>query len=76
MNKARRKELSRAVELMEEARDIIDNCIVDEQEYLENMPENLQYSEKHDIAEAAVDAMERAIESVEDAISNAEEASE
>ena len=76
MNKARRKELSRAVELMEEARDIIDNCIVDEQEYLENMPENLQYSEKHDIAEAAVEAMERAIESVEDAISNAEEASE
>ncbi len=76
MNKARRKELSRAVELMEEARDIIDNCIVDEQEYLENMPENLQYSEKHDIAEAAVDAMERAIESVEDAISNTEEASE
>ena len=76
MNKARRKELSRAVELMEEARDIIDNCIVDEQEYLENMPENLQYSEKHDIAEAAVEAMERAVESVEDAISNAEEASE
>lgn len=76
MNKARRKELERAIELMEEARDIIEDCKAEEEEYLENMPENLQYSEKHDIAEATVEAMERAVESVEDAISNAEEASE
>ena len=76
MNKARRKELERAIELMEEARDIIEDCKAEEEEYIENMPENLQYSEKYDIAEAAVEAMERAVESVEDAISNAEEASE
>ena len=76
MNKARRKELERAIELMAEARDIIEDCKAEEEEYLENMPENLQYSEKYDIAEAAVEAMERAVECVEDAIANAEEASE
>ena len=76
MNKARRKELERAIEMMTEARDIIEDCKVEEEEYLENMPENLQYSEKYDIAEAAVDAMSRAVEFVEDAISNAEEALE
>ena len=75
MNKARRKELERAIELMGEARDIIEDCKAEEEEYLENMPENLQYSEKHDIAEDAVADMEEAIDKLEEAMQNAEEAS-
>lgn len=46
MNKARRKELQRAEKLIEEAKEIIDSCRDEEEEYKENMPENMQYGEK------------------------------
>jgi len=76
MNKARRKELERAIGLMGTARDIIEDCKAEEEEYLENMPENLQYSEKHDIAEAAVENMENAIDNLEEAMQNVDDAME
>ena len=76
MNKARRKELNRAVELLEEAKDIIEICKDEEMEYLENIPENLQNSEKYEMADSAVYALERACESVDEAIDSVEEASE
>lgn len=76
MNKARRKELERAIELMGEARDIIEDCKFEEEEYLENMPENLQYSEKHEMAESAVENMEESIDKLEEAMQNVEDAME
>lgn len=45
MNKIRRKELNRAMELLAEARAIIEQVQEEEQESFDNMPEGLQYSE-------------------------------
>lgn len=76
MNKARRKELERAIELLEKATDIIDSCKDEEREYLDNMPENLQYSEKHEVAESAVENLEQALYYLSDAVECVESASE
>lgn len=76
MNKARRKELAKATEMMNDARDIIESCMEEEQDYLDNMPENLQYSEKHEMAESAVESMENAIDKLEEAMQNVEDAME
>lgn len=45
MNKPRRKELKRALEMLAEARAIIESMMEEEQEAFENMPEGLQVSE-------------------------------
>ena len=68
MNTARRKRIEEAITLVENAKDIIDDCLSEEQDYLDNMPENLQYSEKHDIAENAVDCLQCASDSIDSAL--------
>lgn len=45
MNKARRKELNKALELLAQAREIIEAMQEEEQESFDNMPEGLQVSE-------------------------------
>lgn len=45
MNKIRRKQLNRALELLAEARSIIEEMQQEEQESFDNMPEGLQESE-------------------------------
>ena len=74
MNNSRRKELEKAVNLLEEAQSIIENCRDEEQDYLDNMPENLQSSEKHDMAEEAVNNLESACEYLSDVIDNVNDA--
>ena len=76
MNKARRKELSRAVELLEEAQSIIESCRDEEQEYMDNMPENLQESEKYYAAEEAVNNMNEAYDKIDEVINSVESAME
>lgn len=76
MNKARRKELSRAVELLEEAQSIIESCRDEEQEYMDNMPENLQESEKYYVAEEAVNNMDEAYDKIDEVINSVESAME
>lgn len=76
MNKARRKELSRAVELLEEAQSIIESCRDEEQEYMDNMPENLQESEKYYVAEETVNNMDEAYDKIGEAIDSVESAME
>lgn len=76
MNKARRKELSRAVELLEEAQSIIESCRDGEQEYMDNMPENLQESEKYYAAEEAVNNMDEAYDKIDEVINSVESAME
>lgn len=49
-------------ELVSEAEAIRD----EEQEYLDNMPESLQSSEKGDNAQSAIDALEEAISELQD----------
>lgn len=45
MNKPRRRELNKALELLRQAREIIDNMAEEEQDCFDNMPEGLQVSE-------------------------------
>ena len=46
MNRIRRKEIARAIELVEEARGILEAAMEEEQEAYDSMPEGLQESEQ------------------------------
>jgi len=76
MNKQRRKDLARALELLSEAQNIIETAQEEEQEYLDNMPESLQSSDRYYAAEAAADALTEALSSLEEAISQIDGAQE
>ena len=67
MNKERRKKLASANELLDEIRDklgevqdIVDECKSEEEDYRDNMPENMQNSDKYYAADSAVEEMESA----------------
>lgn len=76
MNKERRKEIERAISMLLEAEAILSEARDQEQEYYDNMPENLQGSEKGDTAAQAASELEDACSNVEDAIRAAENAIE
>jgi Ran GTPase-activating protein (RanGAP) involved in mRNA processing and transport len=69
MNDARRKEIQRAVTLIEEAKDILEVAQTQEQDDFDNMSEDLQDGDEGLRAEEAVDALERAVTCCDDAIS-------
>lgn len=75
MNKVRRKELQELYDIISEAKDRLE-MLHDEEEYKDNMPENLQSSERYERAEAAVDALDSAVTSLEEALDYIEEAQE
>ena len=71
MNKARRKELSKVVNELNRIKDkdALYDCINtlesirdDEQDYYDNIPENLQYSQRAEDSEAAIENMEEALD--------------
>lgn len=72
MNNYRRKELNALLSTIEEVKDALEALKEEEEEYRDNMPENLWGSERYDKAEAAVSSLEEAISSLEDAISGIE----
>ena len=81
MNKNRRKELMEWVKKAdawitqgEELKSKLECICSDEQDYFDNMPENLQGSMRGMDAEEAIDAMNEAIQSMDNAIEAAEEA--
>lgn len=90
MNKPRRKQIQDVIEKlsslqseMEVLIEEIESIQADEEEYRDNMPENLQGSERYERADAACDALESAKDSLEESkdnidevISSLEEASE
>lgn len=61
---------------IEEISDALESIKSDEEEYRDNIPENLQSSERYEKAEEAVCMMEDAIDNLSDAMSNLEEACE
>lgn len=69
MNRARRKRLSDALELIAQAKDILDEVKDEEQEAFDNLPENFQYGERGE-------QMEEYISDIEEAFDNLEEAEE
>ena len=76
MNKERRKTLQELYDIIVEAKDNLDAVRDEEEEYKDNIPENLQGSERYERAEAAVDALESAVSSLEEALDYIEEAQE
>lgn len=74
MNKQRRKDLAEAIELLDQAKGIIETCATDERDGLDNMPEGLQEGERGQAIEAAADALDYAAEGFDDIITNVNEA--
>lgn len=68
MNNARREKLKKALTILDEANNIIDQVYDQEQNCLENFPENLQSTERYDAMEAAVDNLTEAIDKIGEAI--------
>lgn len=68
MNNVRRKAIQKVIDKLEELKYDIECLADDEQEYLDNIPENLQNSDRYAVAEEAVDNLNSAMDSVEEAI--------
>ena len=66
MNKQRRKEIARAVAMIEEAKSILETCRDEEQDYFDNMPESFQDGQKGEDAQTAIDALDEAISQIDD----------
>jgi hypothetical protein len=65
MNKQRRKDIDQVINLLEnidleEIKDSIQMIVDDEQQCLEDLPENLQESERADTMQEAIDSLEQA----------------
>ena len=67
MNDRRRKRLSEASALLSRASNIISDVLDEEQDCLDNMPENLQYSDRYESMEAAVDRLNDALSELDSA---------
>lgn len=67
MNDNRRKNLKRALSMLESANQIISQAADQEQDSLDNLPESLQSSERYEKMEDAVSLLESAIEDIDSA---------
>lgn len=68
MNKARIKQLINWKKKAEELKEELESILYDEQDYFDNMPENLQGSMKGIDSEEAINQLEDAISTLEEAI--------
>ena len=76
MNKIRRKALRDIMEQLEALKDSLELLQSEEEDYRDNMPENLQGSEKYETADTAISNMEDAVSNLEEAICSIEAAME
>lgn len=76
MNKQRREKINKAVSLLEAAFQIVEMVRDEEQDCLDNIPENLEYSNQYEKMENAVDKLDDAVSSIEDAKEALDEAAE
>ena len=60
MNNKRREILRKAVRFLDSASNLISNALEQEEDCLDNMPENLQMSDRYEVMEAAIDHLEDA----------------
>lgn len=65
MNKLRRKEIAKAIELIEQAYEILEIAKEDEQDAFDNMPESLQQSERGETMEEYISIMEDMLEALD-----------
>ena len=72
MNKNRRQQLNGLLDGLERIKDELEAVCEEEQDYFDNMPENLQGSIRGTESEEAIDAMNDAVSALEDVISTIE----
>lgn len=68
MNKMRRNALCEAIGYLNTAKSIIESAQSEEEDYRDNMPENLQESARYKVAEDACENMDDANSSLDDVI--------
>lgn len=76
MNNQKREQLKLARDYLSKASDIVSNVLDKEQDCLDNMPENLQYSDKCERMEAAISKLEDGLNNIETADECLSEAAE
>lgn len=76
MNNVRRKTLNQIVDQLQILQAEIESVMCEEEEYRDNMPENLQSSERYEKADEACSVMQDAIDGLEDVIDNLATATE
>ena len=74
MNKERRKNLQSIIEGLEALKADLETLVEEEEEYRDNIPENMQSGERYERAEEACDAMQCAVDAFDEVISNIESA--
>ena len=62
------------IDRFEELKSALEDILGDEEEYRDNIPENLQGSERYEKAEEACDNLDDAVSTLEDVINSIEEA--
>lgn len=73
MNAQRRKEIAKAISLMEQAREILDATAEEERDAYDNLPEGIQYSERGNQMEEYADTLERVSAEISDYIDELQE---
>ena len=73
MNAQRRKEIAKAISLMEQVREILDATAEEERDAYDNLPEGIQYSERGDQMEEYADTLERVCAEISDYIDELQE---
>lgn len=76
MNKMRRKALQNIIAQLEGLKIDLEDLQQEEQEYLDNMPENMWGGERYERAEEVCSYIEDAIANIEEAVSNIDYAAE
>lgn len=72
MNKERRNKVRAAVEMLKVASEQLEKIKDDEEFAFDNMPENLQYSQRGEDSQEAIDSLEEAIDGLEEVIDSLE----
>ena len=73
MKEARLETIKDCLAAIQDAHDTLDDVREEEEMAYDNMPEGLQYSERGDLMQEAIDNLEDAVGSLDDVISNLED---
>lgn len=76
MNKSRRKQIDEVISGLQSLQGSVESIMGDEECYRDNIPENLQGSERYEAADNACDALQNAYDGIDEVISYLEEAKE
>lgn len=73
MNKSRRDMLSRSIDRINEAKNLIDDVSIEEEMAMENMPENLQETERYTSMEENVENLQASSDLLDEVLEYIEE---